>query len=115
MAGGVGGVPPTKPKIGGELPTLATRQRVGPKTLVNPKPTGVGGCAPFTLTEVSLFEEGRPSPSTGVASLRPYIEPGVKGAAPPLPPLPTLVGFGFAGVLGPTRGKVAEVGNFPHF
>jgi len=42
MAGGVGGVPPTKPKIGGELPTLATRQRVGPKTLVNPKPTGVG-------------------------------------------------------------------------
>jgi len=42
----------------------------------------VGGCAPFTLTEVSLFEEGRPSPSTGVASLRPYIEPGVEGAQP---------------------------------
>jgi len=26
---------------GGELPTLATQPRVGPKTLANPKPTGV--------------------------------------------------------------------------
>jgi len=44
---------------------------------------GVWGCAPFTPTEVSLFEKGQPSPSTGVASLRPYIEPGVEGAEPP--------------------------------
>ena len=29
------------------------------------------------------------------------------------PPLPTLVGFGFAGVLGPTRGWVANGGNSP--
>jgi len=33
---------PQKQKIGGELPTLATPPRVGPKTLANPKPTGVG-------------------------------------------------------------------------
>jgi hypothetical protein len=46
-----------------------------------PMAGGLGG-VPFTPTEVSLFEKGRPSPSTGVASLRPYIEPGVEGAQP---------------------------------
>jgi hypothetical protein len=34
------------------------------------------------LKSASL-KKGRPSPSTGVASLRPYIEPGVEGAEPP--------------------------------
>jgi len=41
MAGAVGGAPPQNLK-GGELPTLATCPRVGPKTLANPKPTRVG-------------------------------------------------------------------------
>jgi hypothetical protein len=41
LAGGVGGVTP-QTQIGSELPTLATPPRVGPKTLANPKPTGVG-------------------------------------------------------------------------
>jgi hypothetical protein len=41
MAGGCGGCPPQNLKRG-ELPTLATSPRVGPKTLVNPKLTGVG-------------------------------------------------------------------------
>jgi hypothetical protein len=41
MAEGCGGCPPTKSK-GGELPTLATCPRVGPRTLANPKPTRVG-------------------------------------------------------------------------
>jgi len=36
------GVSPHKFKRGGELPALATPPRVGSKTLVNPKPTGVG-------------------------------------------------------------------------
>jgi len=36
-----------------------------------------------------------------------------EGAAPPPPPLPALVGFGFARVLGPTRGVVANVDNSP--
>ena len=43
---------------------------------------GVGG-VPFTPTKVSLFEKRSASPSTGVAPLRPYIEPGVEGAQPP--------------------------------
>jgi hypothetical protein len=38
---GFGGCPP-RTKRGGELPTLATPPRVGPNTLANPKPTGVG-------------------------------------------------------------------------
>jgi len=38
-----------------------------------------------------------------------------EGAAPPPPPLPTLVSLGFAGVLGPTRGGVAKVGYSPPF
>jgi len=33
---------PHKNKRGNELPTLATLPRVGPKTLANPQPTGVG-------------------------------------------------------------------------
>jgi len=33
---------PQKQKIGGELLTIANPPRVGPKTLANPKPTGVG-------------------------------------------------------------------------
>ena len=37
------------------------------------------------------------------------------GASPPGPPLPTLGGLGFAGVLGPTRGGVAKVGYLPPF
>ena len=36
------GVSPHKTKRGGELSTLATTPRVGPRTLANPKPTGVG-------------------------------------------------------------------------
>jgi hypothetical protein len=39
---GVVGVSPHKFKRGDEQPTLATTPRVGPKTLANPQPTGVG-------------------------------------------------------------------------
>ena len=35
------------------------------------------------------------------------------GLCPPGPPLPTLVGLGFAGVLGPTRGGFANAGYSP--
>ncbi len=40
-------------------------------------------------------------------------QPPARGLAPPGPPLPTLASSGFAGVLGPTRGGVANVGNSP--
>ena len=39
---GLWGVSPHETKRGGEAPALTTPPRVGPKTLVNPKPTGVG-------------------------------------------------------------------------
>jgi len=39
---GYGGCAPRALKEGGELPTLANPPRVGPKTLANLKPTGVG-------------------------------------------------------------------------
>jgi len=45
---------------------------------------GVGGCAPFTLTEVSLFEKGRPSPTlikAGVERAQPHPR-GVWGMCP---------------------------------
>jgi len=39
---GVWGMCPQNKKRGGELPTLATPPRVGPRTPANPKPAGVG-------------------------------------------------------------------------
>jgi hypothetical protein len=38
-----------------------------------------------------------------------------EGAQPPPPPLPTLVGLGFASVLGPTRGRLLMWANRPFF
>jgi len=120
------GVSPHKFKRGGEAPTLTTPPRVGPRTLANIQPTGVGkrgsrgakppwrggcgGCAPFTPTEVSLFEKGRPSPT--------LIKPGVEGAcAPsqggledvpfrpnPLTPFPAREGENLAGFFGQGEG-----------
>jgi len=43
---GSGGCAPKNIKIGGESPTSATPPRVGPKTLANPQPTGVGKGGP---------------------------------------------------------------------
>jgi len=42
MAGDRGGCPPHKFQKRGEQLTPATKQRVGPRTLTNPQPTGVG-------------------------------------------------------------------------
>jgi len=82
-----------------------------------PNPLG-GGCAPSTPALIKVGE-GRPF-SKRLTSV------GVKvgghphnprhGATPPWPPvLPTPVGWGLAGVLGPPRGGVANVGNSPPF
>jgi len=78
---------PPKIKTGGKPLTFTRPPRVGPKTLANLKPTGVGkrgqgakppggGCGgvPFTPTEVSLFERGRRRPT--------LIKAGVEGAQP---------------------------------
>ena len=96
LAGGLGDVPPRTLKRG-RIAHISNHATSGTQNAGEPsaneggqtgsrgaKPPwrGLGG-VPFTPTEVSLFEKGRPAPSTGVASLRPYIEPGVEGAQPP--------------------------------
>ena len=57
------------------------------------------------------FQSGLLAPSFGFVGGHPP-DPR-RGLAPPGPHLPTLVSSGFAGVLGPTRGGAANVGNSP--
>jgi hypothetical protein len=61
----------------------------------SPHGGGHGGCAPFTPTEVSLFEKGRPAPT--------LIKLGVEGAQPP----PR--GFGGCAPKIKKRGRVAHI------
>jgi hypothetical protein len=56
---------------------------------------GCGGCAPFTPTEVSLFEKGRPALT--------LIKAGVEGAVPP----PR--GLGGCAPQKPKEGRVASI------
>ena len=61
------------------------------------------------------FQSGLLAPSFGFVGGNPPTPPPW-GLRPPGPPvLPTLFGLGFAKVLGPTRGGVANVGNSPSF
>jgi len=84
----VGGVPPQNQKRGRVAP-ISTPTTSGTQNAGKPSANGggqrgsrgaqapwrgSGGCAPFTPTEVSLFEKGRPSPT--------LIKVGVEGAAP---------------------------------
>jgi len=79
-----------------------------------PSPLG-GGCAPSTPALIKVGE-GRPFSkrltSVGVNGAHPP-NPLPGGSAPWTPLWPTPAGFGFAGVLGPTRGGVANVGYSP--
>jgi len=83
-----------------------------------------GGSAPWTPVCPPPFRVRRcsGSHSGGLLQLVPSFEfvgghpprPPARGLRPLDPRLPTPVGLGFAGVLGPTRGVVANVGNsFP--
>jgi len=58
---GFGGCAPKSIKIGDELPTLTNPPRVGPKTLANPQPTGVG----------KTGVQGAQAPSQGVWGMCP--------------------------------------------
>ena len=98
---GAVGVPPHKDKRGNELPTLATPPRVGPKTLANPKPTGVGkgvqgakppgrgfgGCAPKNQERGRVANPCNPARSgtqnAGEPSAYGGGKKGVQGAKPP--------------------------------
>jgi hypothetical protein len=95
MAGGVGGVPPQIQKRGrvayiSSLPTSGTQNVGKPKAHGGGQMGVQGGEAPMAggvprsrRLKSAPLKKGRPAPSTGVASLRPYIEPGVEGAQPP--------------------------------
>jgi len=93
---------PHKTKRGGELPTLATRPRVGPKTLANPQPTrvgkrgsrgrsplagGRGGCPPTNSKEGRVAHISHPATSgtqnAGKPSANGGGQKGVEGAKPP--------------------------------
>jgi hypothetical protein len=56
------------------------------------------------------FQSGLLAPSFEFVGGHPPQHPA-RGLVPPGPPLPTLASSGFAGVLGPTRGGVANAGN----
>jgi len=93
--GGLWGVSPRKTKRGGELPPLATRPRVGPRTLANPKPTrvgkgGPGGASPHGggLWGVS------PRKTKRGGELPPLAHPPRVGPKTPANPQPTGVGKG---------------------
>jgi len=93
---------PFPAREGGKFGGGEVSLRVGPKTLANPQPTGVGkwgvqgaklpwrgavGGALFTPTKVSLFEKGRPSPTlikAGVEEAKPH--GGGSGGCPPTKP-----------------------------
>ena len=98
-----GGTPTTAPCHGGFAPLdppfshprgLWVRQRFGPHSWRG-------------------YRGGLLAPSFGFVGGHPPQPPAMGACAPWTPSLPTLVGFGFASVLGPTRGRVADVDNSP--
>ena len=98
-----GGTPPTTPAMGASPPW----------TPLLPNPVGFGFAGVLGPTRGGVANVGNSFP---LLSLRgtPPTTPCHGGFAPLDPRLPTPVGFGFASVLGPTRGGVANVGNsFP--
>jgi hypothetical protein len=87
-----------------------------------------GACAPWTPVFPPPWALGSPAswapPVAGLLmwTTRPFFwfcggtpptTPRQGACAPSTPRFPTLVGFGFASVLGPTRGRVADVDNSP--
>jgi len=107
---GAWGVSPHKTKEGGEPPPPATPPRVGPKTLANPQPTGVGNWG----------SRGAKPPWRGAWGVSPHKTKG--GGEPPPPatpprvgpktlanPQPTGVGKGGGGGASPLPGGLGDV------
>ena len=85
-----------------------------PWTPVLPTPVGLGFARVLGPTHGGVANVGY-SPLILVLWGDTPNNPPPWGFAPWTPVLPTLVGLGFARVLGPTRGGVAKVGNSPLF
>gem|GEM_PF-517684 len=97
---GVNGTPPTTPRQGASLPW----------TPLLPTLVGLRFASVLGPTRGGVAIVGYSPPLLGFVGGHPP-QPPAMGALPPWTPLlPTLVGLGFAGVLGPTRGGVANAG-----
>jgi hypothetical protein len=80
-----------------------------------PTPVGRGFAGVLGPTRGKVANVGNSPPFKVLWGDTPH-SPPPGGLRPPGPPcFPTLAGRGFAGVLGPTRGRVANVGNSPLF
>jgi hypothetical protein len=79
-----------------------------------PTPVGLGFASVLGPTRGGVANVGY-SPPLLVFGGTPPTTPRQGACAPWTPRFPTLVGLGFASVLGPTRGGVANVGNSPPF
>jgi hypothetical protein len=94
-----------KQKIRGELPTIATPPRVGPKTLANPKPTRVG-------KRGSRGRSPHGGGAWGVSPAKPKIGSELPTLVTPLrvgpktlaSPQPARVGKGVEGAQAPSQG-----------
>ena len=92
---GVWGMCPQRTLKESELPTLATRPRVGPKTLANPQPTGVG----------KTGVQGAKPPGRGFGGCAPK---NIKGGE--LPPLATCPRVGPKTLANPQPTMVGKTG-----
>jgi len=82
------------------------------RCLFLPTPVGLGFARVLGPTRGGVANVGNSPPILVLWGDTP--QPPAMGASPPWTPrLPTLVGLGFARVLGPTRGGVANVGDSP--
>jgi len=78
-----------------------------------PTPAGLGFAGVLGPTRSGIANVGSSPPLLNLWGDTPH-DPPPWGLRPPGPPvLPTPAGLGFAGVLGPTRGGIANVGNSP--
>jgi hypothetical protein len=104
MAGGLGDVPPGNQNWG-ELPPFTTPPRVGPKTLANPKPTGVGKTGgPGGLRPLAGGLGDVPPGNQNWGELPPFTTPPRVGPKTLANPKPTGVGKrGSRGVKPPWR------------
>jgi hypothetical protein len=98
--------------FGGTSPKPPAMGASPPWTPVLPTPVGLGFAGVLGSTRGVVANAGYSPPLLALWGDTPH-NPLPWGLRPLDPPLPTIVGLGFACVLGPTRGGVANVGYSP--